>query len=128
MPKFISEDEIEQTLLQRLQHQLGYDVFNCFTSDPEDLNDGSNRTDKRDVVFTDRLRNAATRLNPKIPESAIDDALSKLLEKRQAMSAVAANHEIDTLIRDGIPVQFENTQGRTEDERVKIIDFQNPEK
>src|SRR5207244_13337443 len=40
----------------------------------------------------------------------------------------AANHEIDTLIRDGIPVQFENEQGRTEDERVRVIDFQNPEK
>jgi len=127
MPNFISEDQIEQALLQRLQHQLGYDVLNCHTTDPEDLNDGSNRTDKRDVVLIDRLRGAAKRLNPKIPESAIEDALSKLLEKRQAMSSIAANHEIDTLIRDGVPVQFENKQGRTEDERVKLIDFQNPE-
>src|SRR5207237_8143194 len=91
-------------------------------------NDGSNRAGKRDGVFTDRLRKAAIRLNPKVPESALDDALAKLVEKRQAMSAVAANHEIDTLIRDGIPVQFENEQGRTEDERVRVIDFQNPEK
>lgn len=127
MPNFISEGQIEQALLQRLQHQLGYDMLNCHTSDPEDLDDGSNRADKRDVVLSDRLRSAATRLNPKIPESAVDDALSKLLEKRQAMSAVAANHEIDTLIRDGVPVQFENKQGRTEDERVRFIDFQNPE-
>src|SRR6266481_2941670 len=127
MPNFISEDQIEQALLQRLQHRLGYDVLSCHTNDPEDLNDGSNRVDKRDVVFVDRLRNAATQLNPKIPESAIDDALSKLLEKRQAMSAVAANHEIDTLIRDGVSVQFENKQGRTEDERVRLIDFQNPD-
>ena len=78
-------------------------------------------------MFTDRLKSTATRLNSKIPESAIDDALSKLLEKRQAMSPVAANHEIDTLIREGVPVQFENEKGRTEDARVKIIDFQNPE-
>ena len=40
-------------------------------------------------MLVDRLRNAATRLNPKIPESAIDDALSQFLEKRQAMSADA---------------------------------------
>jgi type I restriction enzyme R subunit len=127
MPNFISEDEIEQALLQRLQHQLGYDVLKCHTTDPEDLHDGSNRADKGNVVLIDRLRSAAERLNPKIPESAIEDALSKLLEKRQAMSAVAANHEIDTLIRDGVPVQFENKQGRTEDERVRLVDFQNPE-
>ena len=43
------------------------------------------------------------------------------------MSPVAANREIDTLIREGVPVQFENEKGRTEDARVKIIDFQNPE-
>src|SRR5438034_6837663 len=104
MPNFISEHQIEQALLQRLQHQLGYDVLNCHTTDPEDLNDGSNRVDKRDVVLIDRLRTAVKRLNPKIPEPAIEDALSKFLEKRQTMSAVAANHGIDTLIRDGIPV------------------------
>src|SRR6266849_2232426 len=112
MPNFISEDQIEQALLQRLQHQLGYDMLNCYTADPEDINDGSNRADKRNVVFTDRLRNAAMRLNPKVPESAIDDALLQLLEKRQTMSVVAANHETDTLIRDGVPVQFESKKGR----------------
>jgi len=127
MPNFISEDQIEQALVQRLQHQLGYDVLNCYTDDPDDLNDGSARADKRDVVFADRLRNAALRLNPHIPESAIDDALAKLLEKRQAMTAVAANREIDMLIRDGIPVQFENKEGRTQDERIRVIDFQDPE-
>jgi len=126
MRNFIFEDQIEQALVQRLQHQLGYDLLNCYTTDPEDIDDRSNRADKRDVVLTDRLKSAATRLNSKIPDSAIDDALSKLLEKRQAMSAVAANHEIDALIRHGIPVQFENKQGRTEDARVKIIDFDNP--
>src|SRR6266849_2075511 len=103
MPNFISEDQIEQALLQRLQHQLGYDVLNCYTTDPEDLNDGSNRGDKREVVFNDRLRSAVTRLNPQIPESAIEDAVAKLYEERAAMSSVAANHEIDTLIRDGVP-------------------------
>jgi type I restriction enzyme, R subunit len=127
MPNFISEDQIEQALIQRLQHQLGYDVLNCHTDDPDDLNDGSGRADKREVVFVDRLRNAALRLNSGVPESAIDDALSKLLEKRQAMTEVAANREIDTLIRDGIPIQFENKEGRTQDERIRVIDFQNPE-
>lgn len=89
MPNFISEDQIEQALLQRLQHQFGYDVLNCQTTDPEDLNDGSNRADKCDAVFTDRLRNGATRLNPKISESAIEDALSIFFEKRRAISRQA---------------------------------------
>lgn len=44
MPNFISEDQIEQALLQRLQHVCGFDVLECHMTDPVDLNDGSGRT------------------------------------------------------------------------------------
>ena len=54
MPNFISEDDIEQAMVQRLQHLYGYDVLDCYTADPADLNDGSGRTDKREVVFRGR--------------------------------------------------------------------------
>ena len=39
----ISEDDIEQALLQRLQHLHGFDVLICHTGKPEELNDGSRR-------------------------------------------------------------------------------------
>jgi type I restriction enzyme, R subunit len=123
MANFISEDQIEQALLQRLQHQCGFDVLVCHTALADDLNDGSNRTDKRDVIFGDRLREAALRLNPGIPETAIDQALAQLTDKRRAMSLIAANREIDSLLRDGIPVEFENAAGKKEQERVRVIDF-----
>ncbi len=41
MLNFISEDDIEVAMVQRLEHLDGYDSPNCFTSDPADLNDGS---------------------------------------------------------------------------------------
>ena len=123
MPNFISEDDIEQAILEKLKKQYGYQLLNCYTVDAEDLNDGSNRTDKRDVIFEDRLRQAALRLNPTIPENAIDEALERLMDKRHAMSPVAANREIDGLIRDGIPVVFDDDQGRTRHERIRMIDF-----
>ena len=125
MPNFISEDDIEQALLQNLQHVHSFDVLECYTADPDDLNDGSGRTDKRDVIFTDRLKEASVRLNPSIPEYAIDEALAIFTAKRQAMSPIAANRELDGLIRDGIPVEFEDTDGRNQHERVRLIDFDN---
>ncbi|UUZ69639.1 hypothetical protein LP416_09730 [Polaromonas sp. P2-4] len=64
MPNFISEDQIEQALLQRLQHVCGFDVLDCNTANPADLNDGSGRTDKREVLLPARLKAAALRLNP----------------------------------------------------------------
>ena len=81
---------------------------------------------KREVILHDRLRAAVIDLNPDIPESAIDDALKQLCDKRQALSAIAANREVDGLIRDGVQVEFKDAQGRTRKERVKIIDFNNP--
>lgn len=127
MPNFISEDAIEQAILKLLHEQLGYDLLNSYTSDADDLNDRSGRSDKREVIFSDRLKEAALRLNPGIPEAAIEEALSRLIDKRHAMSPVAANREIDNLIRDGMPVEFENDQGKKEQERVRVIDFGTPE-
>lgn len=123
MPNFISEDSIEQAILKRLKEQFGFELLNCHTSDADDLNDRSGRSDKREVIFGERLKEVALRLNPGIPETAVNDALDRLTDKRYAMSPIAANREIDGLLRDGIPVEFDNAQGKKEQERVRVIDF-----
>ena len=127
MPNFISEDDIEQAILGKLNRQHGYELLNCHTADAGDLNDGSNRLSKSDVILEDRLRQAALRLNPTIPENTIQEALEKLSDKRYAMLPIAANREIDGLIRDGIPVVFDDEKGRPRHERVRMIDFNNPD-
>lgn len=123
MPNFISEDQIEQALVQRLQHVCGFDVLACHTADPADLNDGSGRTDKRDVLLPVRLKAAALKLNPHIPELVVDSALARLADRRQAMSLVAANREVDGLLRDGIAVSFEDGNGQRQQDRLRLIDF-----
>ncbi len=123
MPNFISEDQIEQALVQKLQHLHGFDALDCYTENAEDLNDGSNRANKRDVILAERVREAAIRLNPAIPEAAIESALEKLLDRRQAMTLIAANREIYGLLRDGIPVQFDDAKGARQQELVRLLDF-----
>ena len=123
MPSFISEDDIEQEVLKTLQAQYGFTLLNCFTANPDDLDDGSHRSNKRDVILRDRLKAAATRLNPDLPEAAIDKGLAILTRKRVAMSAIAANREIDGLIRSGIDIEYENAKGKTAPAQVRIIDF-----
>ncbi|MEC4750200.1 type I restriction endonuclease subunit R [Methylomicrobium sp. Wu6] len=126
MPNFISEDQIEQALVQKLQHLHGFDVLDCLTEKAEDLNDGSGRANKRDVILAERVREAAIRLNPAIPEAAIESALEKLLDRRQAMTLIAANREIYGLLRDGIPVQFDDAQGARQQEHMWLLDFNEP--
>ncbi|MFZ6029763.1 MAG: type I restriction endonuclease subunit R [Chloroflexota bacterium] len=123
MPNFISEDAIEQAIVHKLVSECGYQPLNCFTQNPDDLNDGSGRADKREVVLYARLKAAAVRLNPGIPENAIEQALVTLTAARTAMTTIAANREIDALIRDGIPVEYQNAAGRNEHGRVRVIDF-----
>ncbi len=128
MPNFISEDQIERALVQKLQQLHGFDTLNCYTEDPEDLRDGSGRAHKREVILIDRAKEAALRLNPTIPAKTIDEALEKLLDKRQALSLVAANREVYNLLRDGVPVEFDNAQGQKQQERVRLIHFNEPDK
>jgi type I restriction enzyme R subunit len=127
MPNFISEDQIERALVQKLQHLHGFDSLNCYTEDPEDLEDGSGRANKRDVILVDRVREAALRLNEKIPAQTVEEALEKLLDRRQSMALVAANQEVYNLIRDGIPVEFEDVKGQKQQDRVRLIDFNQPD-
>lgn len=121
---FISEDDIEQALLQRLQHLHGFDLLDCNTAKPEELNDGSNRSDKRDVILADRLREACIALNPSVPAEVIDQqVLPKVCDRRAAMSPIAANRELDAIIRDGIGVEFEDAAGVKQQEVARLIDF-----
>ena len=123
MPNFISEAQIELKLLQQLQQVHGYEVLRCHSEDAGDLADGSCRADKREIFLVDRVREAAVRLNKNIPEAVIDSALESLMDRRQAMSLVAANREIYDLLRDGIYVEFDDTKGNKRQERVRLIDF-----
>lgn len=122
MPNLFSEDDIERTLLGRLHEQYGYEVLNCMTAQPGDLQDGSGRRDKRDVILGDRLHAAARRLNPQIPDAELEQALAQFAERRQAMTLVAANRELDALLRDGIAVRYQQ-DGQWQQEQLRLIDF-----
>ena len=60
-----------------------------------------------------------------ISEDNIEQAIALLTNKRYAMSAVLANREVYNLIRDGIPVEYQNKEGKKDHVRVKVIDFNN---
>lgn len=128
MPNIISEDQIEKAAISILKNKFGYRTLNCETKEADDLNDRSNRSDKQEVVFFDILRSYAVKHNPNIPEQAIDEAVSHLTAHRYSMSPIQANKEVYGLIRDGIPVQYENARGKTEHGIVRVIDFNEPEK
>jgi len=128
VPNFISEDQIEKAAVKLLKEKYGYRTLNCFTNDVEDLKDKSNRDNKQEVVFLDVLKEYAIKLNSKIPLPVIEQAIEKLTSRRYAMSPVLANKEVYGLIRDGIPVEYEGKNGKIERDKVRVIDFEHPER
>ena len=78
MPDFISEDSIQKEITRKPVGEYGCQALNCTTSDADDLQEGSGRRDKREVVLQARLKAAALRINPGLPDSAIEKALANL--------------------------------------------------
>ena len=70
---------VEQPAIQLMQHELGWDVVNCY----EEWNGGvrdQGRDGKREVVLVSRLRPALQRLNPDLPLEAIEGGGQRALE------------------------------------------------
>jgi len=77
-------------------------------------------------VLPTRLRAALARLNPILPQAAIDEAVAELTRDRAAMLPVAANREVWRLLRDGVSVQLRQVDGDTEPAMVRLIDWTEP--
>ena len=127
MPNFLSEDDIEQAMVQRLQYVCGYKSLNCYTAEAADLDVDSGRTDKREVIPKIRFPETAITLNSELPEEAIARALKELCDQPRVMSPVIANRGVDHLIPNGVDVKFKDAQGGSRNEEVKAINFDNIE-
>jgi type I restriction enzyme R subunit len=128
MANFISEGQIEKAIIHLLTKKLGWRHIDCYTPQPETLPDGSDRANKGEVVLHAILKARVKALNKGKPESALDDAIGRLTARRYAMAQLLANKEVYDLIRDGVPVEYENRKGKQDRGRVKIIDFNDPTK
>ena len=68
---------VEQPAMQLMQHELGWDVVNCYG----EWDGGASvlgRDGKREVVLVSRLKPALRRLNPDLPLEAIEGAVEEM--------------------------------------------------
>ncbi|MBK8039640.1 MAG: type I restriction endonuclease subunit R [Verrucomicrobiaceae bacterium] len=86
------------------------------------------RTTKMEAVLAGRLRAALEKLNPTLPPEAVTLAMDELTRNRSAMSPAAANREVHELLKQGIKVSVpDKERGGQKTERVRVIDWKNPE-
>jgi type I restriction enzyme, R subunit len=83
------------------------------------------RETKVEVVLLARLHPALERLNPHLPREAISAAIDELTRDRSAMSLAAANRDVYSLLKEGVPVSVpDRERGGQKSERVRVIDWQ----
>lgn len=117
---------VEQPAIQLLQHELGWDVVDCYDEWGSGMSN-QGREGKRDVVLTKRLKAALERLNPDLPPEAIGEAMEQLGRDRTALSLAEANREIDRLLKQGVKVSFpDRERGGQRVEVVWVIDWDDP--
>ena len=122
-----SEDRlVQQTLAEYLHEALGWDTafaWNQETFGPDGL---LGRADTREVVLKRDLRAALVRLNPDLPDKAIDEAMDTLTRHNFSRSLIQHNEEFHKLIRDGVTVNVRDANGHLRQPKVRVIDFRNP--
>ena len=103
---------------------LGYTVTSGLEIAPDGL--FSERTDYGQVVLVERLRQAIARLNPSIPEEAMEDALRKVLRIHEP-ALVTTNRAFHRFLTDGVDVEYSGESGRVIGDKVWLLDFAKPE-
>lgn len=119
---FLSEDEIEEYALQRLD-SLGYDYQNGYDIQP----DGQypERESFSQVILKERLQNAIAKLNPHLPADIQQQGQRQLLNI--ASPDLINNNEIfHQYLTEGITVEYQQ-DGDTRGELLRLIDWDHPE-
>ena len=127
----MSYDYSENILVQEaagnlLHDELGWDVVYAYNKEELGENGTLGRTSYKEILLKRDLRAALQKFNPWITPAQISEAIGTLEQRLSTASLLQVNEEKYFLLRDGVPVTVRRPDGRTEQRRAMVIDFQNP--
>jgi type I restriction enzyme R subunit len=120
-----SEDSLVERPAVAVFSALGWETINVY----EEVFGGKGtlgREVDQEVVLTRHLGRALRRLNPKVPEDALTDAIEQLTRDRSTMSSARANQDVWKLLTEGARVKAVG-DGDEDVERVRYIDWSDSE-
>ncbi len=122
-----SEDALVEQPAIALLGDLGWETVSGFHEFDQPGGSSLGREAKTEVVLVNRLRPVLERLNPDLPPEAFEQAIEELVRDRSAMALVRANHEIYSLLKEGVKVRIPAPDGEGETvETVRVIDWNTP--
>ena len=115
----ISESTVEAVALDWLA-SLDWTVLHGPDIAPD--TPAAERADYGEVVLTTRLRSALARLNPDLPDDALEDALRRLTRPAGA-TLEARNRDFHRMLVAGVTVEHVDAGGRVRGDQVRVLDF-----
>ena len=123
-----SENEFVQGSAADLLHdELGWDVVFAYNTEVLGENGTLGRKDYHEIVLWRYVDAALRKLNPWITDTQIMEARQALSSHLSSASLLQINEEKYFMIRDGIPVTVKKPNGKTEEKKAVVIDFNNPD-
>ena len=119
---------VQQTTADYLEKQLGWQSIYAYNEESAGTDGLLGRASDHEVVLTRILRKKLVELNPSLPDTAYDDAVRQIITTVASQNLVTANREKYDLMRDGVQVSFHDNQSRLVRERLRVFDFDAPEK
>lgn len=128
----MSYDYSENILVQEsagnlLRDELGWEVVFAYNTEVLGENGTFGRKSYKEILLTRYFRKALRELNPWLTAAQEKEAESAMLRRISTASLLQTNREKYEFVRDGVPVTVRLPDGRTEEKRARVIDFQKPE-
>lgn len=121
----VTEDQLEQQCLEWFA-EGGWEIGHG----PDIAPDGEapERADYRQVLLLADLEAAIQRINPHLPQNAVDQAIA-VARKPESLDVVISNRAFHRLLLDGVPVEYKLPRASTEEsdkvvhDQAFLVDF-----
>ncbi len=126
MKSFISEDDIEQAICNRLsQPEYGWKRIECDPNvEKQDDVGETGRSSVKECILPDVFRIALIRINPQVDVTVIDRIVNEYRRDFTGTDMVDTNYRYYKQLREGYKIDTRNKKG-DDFEIVKLIDYDN---
>jgi len=123
----MSEDLlVQETTAQYFEKELGWESVYAFDAETLGASGTLGRSSQREVHLERYIRQALEKYNPGLPTVAYETAIRQITQTRYERDNIRVNAEKYELYKSGIPVQFTAQNGKIENRRLQLFDFNNP--
>ena len=122
-----SEEALENAALHEIfDRLLGWETINAHRETLGEETGTLGRASRETVILMRNLRTALHKLNPDVPNVAIECAIDELKRNRNSQTIASANQETYQLLKTGIKVTYRDNDNEEQLETLRIIDWTNP--